>query len=325
MTRRMGASPLRDARRRRPALAASLLVVLAATSGLAGCMSPDGAGADGLTGTISTDGSSTVAPLTDAARDLFAATHPDVEIKVSVTGTTAGFRAFCDGATDIANASRAIDDDEIAACEDGGIDYTEIVVANDGVSVIINPANDWATDLTVAQLATIWSPESAGTVTRWSQIDPSFPDEALVLFGPGTDSGTLDFFTAAITGEEDAIRSDYSASEDDNSTVEGVSKNAGAIGILGLSYVNENEGAIVAASIDGVAPDTDSVQDGSYTPLSRPLFIYVADSAYADRAEVRAFVDFYVDNALDIADRALVVPLTSEQVDLARAELSSLR
>ena len=240
------------------------------------------------------------------------------------TGTTAGFRAFCAGITDISNASRAISDEETAACASAGIEFTEVVVANDGLSVIVNPENDWATDLTVEQLATIWAPESEGQITNWNQVHPDFPDQPIALFGPGRDSGTLDFFTAAITGDEGAIRADYSASEDDNVTVEGVTKDLGAIGFLGLSYVNENEGAIIATSVDGVAPSTDTVQDGSYTPLSRPLFIYVNNASFADKPQVKAFVDFYVDNALDIADRALVVPLTDEQITMAQEELASL-
>jgi phosphate binding protein len=278
----------------------------------------------GLTGTVVTDGSSTVAPLTDAAADLFAGMEPDVDVVVTITGTSAGFRAFCDGETDISNASRAISDEEIAACEAGGVDFTEIIVANDGLSVIVNPENDWAADLTVDQLVTIWAPESEGEITNWNQVDPDFPDEPLVLFGAGSDSGTLDYFTAAVNGEEGAIRADYTASEDDEKTVEGVAKNPGAVGFLGLSYVEENEGVIVAASVDGVSPSTETVQDGSYTPLSRPLFIYVSNAAYAEKPQVTAFVDFYVDNLLDVAERALVVPLTGEQIAVARDELASL-
>ena len=270
------------------------------------------------------DGSSTVEPLTDSARQLFVGEHPDVEIKITTTGTTAGFRAFCAGITDISNASRAISDEEKAKCADEGIEFTEIIVANDGLSVVLNPENVWATDLTVEQLHTIWAPESEGEITNWNQVDPEFPDQPLVLFGPGRDSGTLDFFTAAINGDEHAIRADYRASEDDNITVEGVAKDLGAIGFLGLSYVNANEGAIIAASIDGVGPSTETVQDGSYAPLSRPLFIYVKNTSYADKPQVKAFVDFYVDNALDIAERALVVPLTDEQITTAREELASL-
>ncbi len=198
------------------------------------------------------------------------------------------------------------------------------MVANDGLSVILNPENDWATDLTVEQLATIWSPESEGEITTWNQVDPDFPDEPIVLFGAGSDSGTLDYFSEAVNGEEGAIRADYSASEDDDETVEGVAKDIGAIGFLGLSYVEENAGSIIAASIDGVSPSVETVQDGSYTPLSRPLFIYVSNASYADKPQVTAFVDFYVDNSLRIAERALFVPLTDQQITLAQDELASL-
>ena len=287
--------------------------------------SADGESSSGeLGGVVLADGSSTVEPLTDAARHLFVGEQPDVDIKITTTGTTAGFRAFCAGITDISNASRPISDDEVAKCAEGAIEFTEIIVANDGLSVVLNPENEWATELTVEQLHTIWAPESEGEITNWNQVDPEFPDQPLVLFGPGRDSGTLDFFTAAINGEEDAIRADYSASEDDNVTVEGVAKDLGAIGFLGLSYVNANEGAIVAASIDGVTPSAETVQDGSYTPLSRPLFIYVKNTSYAEQPQVKAFVDFYVDNALEIAERALVVPLTNAQITTAQEELKSL-
>lgn len=278
-----------------------------------------------LSGTVVTDGSSTVTPLTDAAADLFAAVEPDVDVVVTVTGTSAGFRAFCDGETDIANASRSISDDEIAACADAGVEFTEIVIANDGLSVIINPDNDWATELTTEQLATIWAPQSEGEVMSWNQVDPAFPDEPLVLFGAGSDSGTLDYFTGAINGEEGAIRADYRSSEDDTLTLDGVAKERGGLGFLGLSYVETNPDAVVAASIDGVAPSADTVQDGSYTPLSRPLFIYVSHTSYADKPQVTAFVDFYVENAVAVADRALVVPLTNEQVLISLEELASLK
>lgn len=304
-------------------MASTLLAALALTACAA--ESTAGSGAPGLSGEIITDGSSTVAPLTETARHLFIGQHPDVDIKVTTTGTTAGFRAFCSAATDISNASRAIDEDEAAACAESGVEFTEILVANDGISVIVNPANDWATDLTVDQLATIWAPEAQGTITSWNQVDPGFPDEPLMLFGPGSDSGTLDFFTAAITGAEGAIRGDYSASEDDDNTVAGVRKHPSALGFLGLSYVEANEGDVVAAAVDGIAPSVRTVQDGSYAPLSRPLFIYVSNDSYADKPQVRAFVDFYVDNSVDLAEQALVVPLTDDQVVIAQEELAALR
>ncbi|WP_019178990.1 PstS family phosphate ABC transporter substrate-binding protein [Microbacterium yannicii] len=299
---------------------ATISVVLLLTA----CGGESRADSEGLAGTVLADGSSTVAPLTGAARHLFVGIEPDVDIKNTSTGTTAGFRSFCSGNTDISNASRPISDDEISRCADAGIDFTEIVVANDGLSVIVNPENDWATDLTVEQLAAIWAPNAEAEITNWNQVDPAFPDEPLVLFGPGSDSGTLDFFTAAITGQEGAIRADYSASEDDDHTVAGVRKDIGAIGFLGLSYVEENEGDIAAVAVDGVSPSLETVQNGSYAPLSRPLFIYVNNDSFANKPQVKAFVDFYVENALDIAERALFVPLTEEQVLLAQDELDSL-
>lgn len=309
---------------------AALSVIAAAALALSACGgqssggSTDGGAAGGLTGAVTTDGSSTVAPLTEAAADLFRAEEPGVNVSVATSGTGGGFKAFCAGETDVSNASREIKDEEIAECEANGIEYTEIVAANDGLSVIINPENDWATDLTVAQLNKIWGPESEGTVNSWSDVDPSFPDVPLVLFGAGTDSGTFDYFTDAINGEEGAIRTDYSPSEDDNITIQGVAGEEGAIGFLGLSYVEENEGVIVAAAVDGVMPSTETVQDGTYTPLGRPLFIYANNASYVDKPEVKAFVDFYVANSLEVAELALFVPLTEEQIVLAQEELASL-
>lgn len=277
-----------------------------------------------MTGSVNTDGSSTVAPLTEAAADLFRGEEAGVNVSVATSGTGGGFKVFCAGETDISNASRAIKDEEAAECEAAGIEYTEIIAANDGLSVIVNPENDWAEDLTVEQLNKIWGPEAEGEITNWNQVDSSFPDQAITLFGAGTDSGTFDYFTDAINGEEGAIRTDYSPSEDDNITIQGVSGDVGAIGFLGLSYVEENEGVIKAVAVDGVMPSTETVQDGTYTPLGRPLFIYVNNASYVEKEPVKAFVDFYVDNSLDIAERALFVPLTEEQVTTAADELASL-
>lgn len=278
----------------------------------------------GLSGPVVADGSSTVAPLAEAAADQFRSVEPGVNVTVATSGTGGGFKTFCAGETDISDASRPIKDEEAQTCADAGIEYTEIVIANDGLSVIINPENDWADDLTVEQLNKIWAPESEGVVTNWNQVDPSFPDVPLALFGAGTDSGTFDYFTAAINGEEGAIRADYSPSEDDNITVQGVGGDKGAIGFLGLSYVEENADVIKAASIEGVYPSVESVQDGSYTPLGRPLFIYVANASYTDKPQVKAFVDFFVANAVSIAEAALFVPLTDAEIATATDELASL-
>jgi len=277
-----------------------------------------------LSGAVTADGSSTVAPLAEAAADQFRGVEAGVNVTIATSGTGGGFKTFCAGETDISNASRPIKDEEAAICDAAGIEYTEIVVANDGLSVVINPENDWAENLTVEQLNKIWAPESEGTVTSWNQVDPSFPDVPISLFGAGTDSGTFDYFTGAINGEEGAIRADYSPSEDDNITVQGVAGDKGAIGFLGLSYVEENADAIKAISVDGVFPSTETVQDGTYTPLSRPLFIYVANKSYTDKPQVKAFVDYFVENAVSIAEASLFVPLTDEEIATATDELASL-
>jgi phosphate transport system substrate-binding protein len=232
---------------------------------------------------------------------------------------------FCTGATDISDASRPIKDEEIALCESNGIAYEELTVANDGLAVVVNPSNDWADCLTVEQLNKIWAPGSE--VDSWKDVDSSFPDEPLTLFGPGTDSGTFDYFTGEINGEEGASRTDYQPSEDDNVIVQGVQGSKGAMGYFGLSYVEENEGAVKALEIDGgegcVAPSAETVLDGSYTPLGRPLFIYLSDKAVA-RPEVRAFAEFYIEQSADIAEQALYIPLSDEQKAAAQDKVASL-
>ena len=282
----------------------------------------------GLSGSVTIDGSSTVAPLSEAAADMYRDVEAGVNVTVATSGTGGGFKAFCAGETDISDASRPIKDEEIAACEATGIEYTEIVIANDGLSVVVNPENDWVSCLTVEQLNTIWAPESEGTVTNWNQVDASFPDEPLVLFGAGTDSGTFDYFTDAINGEEGAIRADYSPSEDDNITIQGVQGDTGAMGFFGLSYVEENPDAITALEIDGgegcTYPTKETVQDGSYQPLGRGLFLYVNNANYAEKAQLRSFVDFYLENSDAVAEAALYIPLTADQKSIATEELGTL-
>ena len=307
------------------AAAATLAAAALVLSGCGGQTSGGSTDEDGgLSGAVTTDGSSTVAPLTEAAADLFREEEPNVNVSVATSGTGGGFKAFCAGETDISNASRPIKEEEAAECEANGVEYTEIVAANDGLSVILNPENDWATNLTVEQIQKIWAPESEGVVMSWSDVDPSFPDVPLALFGAGTDSGTFDYFTEEINGETGAIRTDYSPSEDDNITIQGVAGDEGAIGFLGLSYVEENEGVIIAAEVDGVYPSTETVQDGTYTPLGRPLFIYVNNASYVDNPAVKAFVDFYVESSIEVAELALFVPLTDDQITLAQEELATL-
>ena len=306
----------------------ALLLAIGLLAAACGGGNNDGGSADGgsqLSGTINIDGSSTVAPLSEAAAELFQEQNSGVRVTVGTSGTGGGFEKFCAGETDISDASRAIEADETAACESKGIKYEEVQVANDGLSVVVNNQNTWANCLTTAQLKTIW--DKGSKVNNWNQVDPSFPNEPLKLFGAGTDSGTFDYFTKAINGDEGRSRSDYSATEDDNVTVTGVSGTKGGLGYFGLSYLQENEGKVKGVQVDGgsgcVAPSTETVQDGSYTPLSRPLFIYPSDKALA-RPEVKAFLDFYVTNYQQIAEEALFVPLTEEQAAEAKQKITQL-
>jgi phosphate transport system substrate-binding protein len=291
-----------------------LITVLVCAAGLAliaaGCGGGGGA-------TISADGSSTVGPFTTKAAEDFRAVNEDVDVTVGISGTGGGFERFCAGETDISNASRAIKDEEAAICEENGVEYVELQVALDALTNVVNTENDWATCLTVEQLNAIWKPGS--TVKNWNQVDPGFPDVALKLYGAGTDSGTFDYFTDAINGEEGASRSDYAATEDDNVTVQGVSGDRGALGYFGFSYFEENQDALKALQVDGgdgcVAPSVASAQDGSYTPLSRPLFVYVKLSALAESDDLVDFVRFMLENEQTIAEEAQFVPLGQEQID----------
>ncbi|WP_223269469.1 PstS family phosphate ABC transporter substrate-binding protein [Frigoribacterium sp. ACAM 257] len=316
-------------RTRSPKIISLLAVVASAGLLLTGCGGQSSEGSeDGTSGTVTVDGSSTVAPLSEAAADLFRSEQSDVNVTVATSGTGGGFAKFCAGETDLQDASRPIEDDEIAACEAAGIDYTEIIIANDGLSVVVNPENDWAECLTTEQLATMWGPDAEGTITNWNQIDPSFPDQELSLFGAGTDSGTFDYFTDAINGEEGAIRTDYSPSEDDNITVQGVSGDTGAVGFFGLSYVEQNSDSVKAVAVDNgsgcVSPTAETVQDGTYAPLGRGLYVYVANASYTDKPQVKSFVDYYVENASQVAEDALFIGLTDEQLTTAQDELASL-
>jgi phosphate transport system substrate-binding protein len=276
-----------------------------------------------ISGRVQADGSSTVAPLITLAAERFRKQEPGVKVTVGVAGTGGGFERFCAGETDLSNASRAIEDEETQACAKKRIAYREIQVANDGISVIVNPDNDWADCLTVDQLKRIWAPGSK--VSSWKDLDPSFPDERLQLFGPGTDSGTFDFFTEKIVGEEGANRSDYSATEDDNVIVNGVGGGKGALGYLGLSYVEQNKGKLRAVEVDDgegcVAPTAETVQDGTYKPLSRPLLVYANVDELEEKLQVSAFLEFLLDNQRSLAKGALFVPLTEDQLNRSRTVL----
>lgn len=304
-------------------VAISALVLLTAACG--GGSSNNDQGGNGLSGTIRVDGSSTVGPLTEAAAEFFQQENAGVQVTVGISGTGGGFEKFCNGETDISDASRPIEDDEKHACASEGITFAEAQVANDGLSVVVNPENTWATCLTVAQLKSVW--EQGSNIDNWNQIDPSFPDVPLELFGAGTDSGTFDYFTAAINGEEGNSRTDYQATEDDNVTVQGVAGTKGGMGYFGLSYYEQNPDKLKLLQIDGgngcVTPSKETVQSGEYTPLSRPLLIYVKDASLK-RPVVDAFIKFYIDNAERIANQAQFVPLTAEQAAASRNAMDQL-
>ncbi|MBD0347923.1 MAG: PstS family phosphate ABC transporter substrate-binding protein [Thermoleophilia bacterium] len=278
---------------------------------------------EALTGRVRVDGSSTVAPYVTLAAERFRKKNPDVKVTVGISGTGGGLERFCAGETDLANASRPIKDEERAACEKKRIRFIELQVANDGLSVVVNPENDWTDCLSIDQLKAIWKPGS--DVDNWAEIASDFPDEKLTLYGAGTDSGTFDFFTETVVGEEGESRSDYTATEDDNVTVRGVSGEKGALGYLGLSYVEENESGLKAVAIDGgdgcVEPSAETVQDGTYKPLSRPLYVYANRDSVEEKLQVDSFLAFILANQRTIARGARFVPLTQEQLDRSRTIL----
>ncbi|HJW76453.1 MAG TPA: PstS family phosphate ABC transporter substrate-binding protein [Thermoleophilia bacterium] len=294
--------------------AAVALALSVAACGGAEETSGTGGSAGAIAGDIRVDGSSTVGPLAEAAAEFFQQENPDVRVTVGISGTGGGFEKFAAGETDISDASRLIKDEEKQAVAAAGIEYGEMQVANDGIAVVVSKENTWATSLTVEHLKKIWNEGS--TVKNWNQVDPSFPDVPLELFGPGTDSGTFDYFTDAINGEEGVSRTDYLATEDDNVAVQGVEGSKGGMAYFGLSYYEQNMDRLNVVSIDAgdgpVTPSAETVQSGEYKPLSRPLFIYVKKSSL-ERPEVAAFVQFYLDNVDRIAKQALFVPMTADQ------------
>ena len=256
-----------------------------------------GTNGSGLSGTVKVDGSSTVFPITEAMAEEFQLLHPNVRLTVGVSGTGGGFKKFCRGETDVSDASRPIKQSEIELCAKNGIEFLELPVAFDGLSVIVNPENDWATSITVDELKRIWEPGSQ--VESWSDVRPHWPDEKLLLVGADTDSGTFDYFTEAIVGEEGASRPDYTASANDNVLVQAISSERFALGYFGYAYYGENKGKLKLVAVDhgsgGVLPSEETISGGVYQPLSRPLLIYVSRSSLEDKPEVVEFVQFYLD------------------------------
>jgi phosphate transport system substrate-binding protein len=283
-------------------------------------------GGGDLSGSIKIDGSSTVAPFAQAAQEAFQGQNPSVKITVGTSGTGGGFEKFCNGETDISDASRPIKPDEEAPiCKKGGIKYHEVQVANDGIAVVTNK-NLKVDCLSVPQLNKLW--DKGSKVKSLSEIDPSLPDTKLTLFGPDTDSGTFDFFTDKVNGEEGVSREDYQPSADDNVTVQGVTGSDGGLGYFGFSYYEQNKDKLNLVKIsekdggDCVAPSTQTIQDGSYKPFSRPLFMYPNEKALA-RPEVAGFLDYVLGNFEDIATSAQIVPMTADQAAKGKQELKS--
>ncbi|MBD1808630.1 PstS family phosphate ABC transporter substrate-binding protein [Microcoleus sp. FACHB-SPT15] len=315
------------------ASAATLMVGIAscggnqssAPSGDAGGSSPAAGTAAGsnLSGQVQADGSSTVLPIMEAVAEEFQKANSGVQVTVGSSGTGGGFKKFCAGEIDISNASRPIKEEEIELCQKANIEYIEVPVAYDGLSVVANPQNNFAQCLKVDELKKMWEPAAQGKVSNWSQVRSGFPNQPLALYGPGTDSGTFDYFTDAVNGEEGASRGDYTASEDDNTLVQGVSQDQGGLGYFGYAYYEQNKDKIKLVEIDSgngcVAPSPQTIADGTYAPLSRPLFIYVKKEAAA-RPEVKALVDFALaaDNK-ELISEVGYVPLPDDTVALVKS------
>jgi phosphate transport system substrate-binding protein len=284
-------------------------VLLAAVPAVAGKMQ----------GSVRVDGSSTVYPITEAVAEEFRNAEPDVRVTVGFSGTGGGFKKFVVGEIDINDASRPIKEKEVAAAQEHGIGFVELPVAYDGLSVVVHPKNDFVDHLTVEELHRIWRPES--DVATWQDVRPTWPKEKIRLYGPGVDSGTFDYFTEAINGEAQVCRADFTASEDDNVLVQGVAGDKYSLGFFGFAYYVENKDKVKVVPIDGghgpVTPTVATINNGTYSPLSRAIFIYVAPKA-AERPEVEAFVKFYLDNAAALATEVGYVPLPDGVYELAK-------
>lgn len=310
---------------------AGVATAAVASIALAGCASKEtptpGESTVKLSGSVLVDGSSTVAPLSEAAADFYGDTQKDVKVSVGTSGTGGGFEKFCKGETDISDASRKIKSTEADKCKAAGIEFVELIVANDALSVVVNKDNTWIDCITTANLKKVW--DQGSTVNNWNQIDPSYPNEPLKLFGPGTDSGTFDYFTGAINGKEKQSRADYTGSENDNVLVQGVAGSKGGLGYFGFTYFEENASKLKALKIDGgsgcVAPSVAAAQDGTYKPLSRPLFIYVSKKSLASKPQVKDFVNFYITKIDDIVKEAKYVPLTAAQKTTLASEFAAVK
>lgn len=281
---------------------------------------------------IKIDGSSTVYPITEAVAEEFGNKNSEIKVTVGISGTGGGFKKFCAGETDISDASRPIKQTEVELCKTNGIEYVELPVAFDALSVVIHPKNTWAKTMTVTELKKIWEPEAQGKITKWSQVRAGWPDKEIVLFGAGVDSGTYDYFTEAVVGKEHSSRGDFTSSEDDNVLVNGVAGNENAMGFFGMAYYLENKGKLSAVAIDdgksdnGAGPQLPSVENvikGVYQPLARPLFIYASKKAL-EKKTVKDFVAFYLDNTSKLSSEVGYVQLPNDVTSLAKNRFEGL-
>jgi phosphate transport system substrate-binding protein len=308
-------------------------VALTLVAAACGGGTPAGQTADSGPTLVRLDGSSTVFPISEAVAEEFQKSKPDTRVTVGISGTGGGFQKFCRAETDISDASRPIRPTEIEACAAAGVTYIELPVAYDGIVIVTNPAATWIADITTEELKVLWQPEAQGSVMRWNQVRAGWPDEEIHLFGAGVDSGTYDYFTEALVGQEGASRGDFTSSEDDNVLVQGIANDEHALGFMPYSYFDENRSRLKAIPVtnskDGdaavaVAPEFESIRTGTYQPLSRPVFIYVAEKA-ASRPEVQAFVDFYLEHAPTLVKEVGEVPLSAEGYDLTKAHFAARR
>ena len=313
-------------------LCAIALVSATTAAACGGGSSESQAASNAAPAIIQLDGSSTVFPISEAVAEEFQKANPGTRVTVGISGTGGGFQKFCRGETDISDASRPIRPTEIETCQKAGIEYIELPIAYDGLAIVVNPKNTWATSVTVAELKTLWSPDAQGKVLRWNQVRSSWPNREVRLFGAGVDSGTYDYFTEAVVGKEGASRGDFTSSEDDNVLVQGVSSDELALGFLPFAYVEQNQDKLKLVPVDDgkaengsgpLAPSAETVRNGTYQPLSRPLFIYVAKKA-AERPEVQKFVDAYFDAAALVREVGYV-ELTPQIYDLAKKHFAERR
>jgi phosphate transport system substrate-binding protein len=306
---------------------APAVAILGLSLSLTACGDDAAGSGDNVSGEVAVDGSSTVYPMSNTAAELLSEENSDVQVSVGFAGTGGGFEKFCVGDTDISDASRPIkDDEEVPVCEKNGVEFTELHVATDALTVVVH--KDLAVDcLTTDQVISLFGPKSK--ITNWKQLDPSFPDQKIAGFIPGTDSGTYDYMAADVVGDDsESLREDFESSEDDNVLVQGVAGTKGAVGFFGYSYYEENADTLKPVQIDDgngcVEPSAETARAGEYTPLARPLFIYVSNKSYNDNEAVKTYTDFYIENLTDIAESAQFIPLSDEEYAETKTALEGI-